>query len=234
MIIPISDVHIGDDKVDYTTLKYYLEKADYLILNGDIMNTATKSSVSFEYGTSPQDDLNKAIEIFEPYKHKILGVVEGNHEHRVAKEVGLSLTQLFCHQLGILDLYCDVGGYMFLNVGSKKVSYKVYFTHGYGGGRTVGAKSNKLSQLADGIDADIYIISHTHQPQWFSKNFLRPNDRKHKVQSMTRHFINTGAFLGYGGYAEKYNFTPSTIVTPVITLYGNNKEIEVNIKKEIV
>ena len=75
MIIPISDVHIGDDKVDYTTLKYYPEKADYLILNGDIMNTATKSSVSFEYGTSPQSDLNKAIEIFEPYKHKILGVV---------------------------------------------------------------------------------------------------------------------------------------------------------------
>lgn len=196
------------------------------------MNTATRQSVSFEYGSSPQADLDKAIRIFTPYKHKIIGVTEGNHEHRVAKEVGLSLTQLFCHALGLLDVYCDIAGYMFLNVGSKNISYKLYFTHGYGGGRTIGAKSNKLAQLSEGVDADIYIVSHTHQPQWFSKDFIRPNDRKHKVMFVTRHYINTGAFLNYGGYAEKYNFTPSTIVTPIITLRGNNKEITIHTTKD--
>ena len=52
------------------------------------MNTATRQSVSFEYGSSPQADLDKAIKIFTPYKHKIIGVTEGNHEHRASIVTG--------------------------------------------------------------------------------------------------------------------------------------------------
>lgn len=221
LIIPISDTHIGDELFDKASLLHYLEKADYLILNGDIMNTATRNSVSFQYGSNPQKDLDEAVKIFAPYAHKILSVTEGNHEHRVAKEVGLSLTQLFCHQLGILDKYAGIASYLFLNVGGSKVNYKIFHTHGYGGGRSVGAKSNKLTELDGSIDADIYIISHTHQPQHFPQGYRRPNMRKYTVQTVTRWYINSGAFLHYGGYGERFNFRPAPIITPYFYLHGN-------------
>ena len=220
IIIPISDTHIGDELFNEKALIAYLEKADYLILNGDIMNTATKNSVSFGYGSSPQVDLDKAVEIFKPYAHKILAVVEGNHEYRVSKEVGISLTQMFCLSLNIIDKYAGTSAYLFLNVGSKKVNYKVYATHGYGGGRTTGAKANILVQLASVVDADVYIISHTHQPLAFPQDYIRPNLRKYTLQPVIQWFINTGAFLNYGGYGERFNFKASSILTPYFILSG--------------
>lgn len=228
IIIPISDTHIGDELFDEKALLHYLEEADYIILNGDIMNTATKNSVSFGYGSSPQQDLEEAIRIFKPYVHKILAVVEGNHEFRVAKEVGLSLTQMFCLQLGILDKYSGTSAYLYLNVGATKALYRVYCTHGYGGGRSVGAKSNVLDRLAEVIEADIYVMSHTHQPIAFPRSYYRSNDRKYKLQKVTQWFINTGAFLGYGGYGERFNFKPSAIITPVIQLFGKKHGIKVS------
>jgi len=228
-IIPISDTHIGDKNFNKKELIKYLEKADYILLNGDIMNTATKNSVSFEYGSDPSDDLNKAVEIFKPYAHKILSVTEGNHEHRIAKEVGLSLTQLFCHQLGIIDKYAGISAYLFLNVGSKKINYKIYHSHGFGGGRSVGAKSNKLYDMSKICDADVYIISHTHQQQNFPADYIRPNLRKYKLEQITQYFINSGAFMSYGGYGETYMYPPSTIGTPIMRLFGNRHDVETTI-----
>lgn len=227
LIIPISDTHIGDELFDRKSLEWYLEKADYLILNGDIMNTATKQSVSFQYGSNPQMDLDLAVEIFKPHAHKILAVTEGNHEHRVAKEVGISLTAYFCDKLGILDKFAGTSAYLFLNVGKQKTNYKIFATHGYGGGRSTGAKANRLAGLSDSIDADIYIISHTHQPLVFQQNYWRANLRKYKLNQVTQWFINTGAFLLYGGYAERFNFKPSTISTPYFTLSGNGHIVRV-------
>lgn len=220
VVIPVSDTHIGDELFNKEALLDYLNKAEYLILNGDIMNTATKNSVSFQYGSNPQEDLNQAVELFKPYAHKILAVTEGNHEHRIAKEVGLSLTQLFCHQLGILDKYAGTSAYIYLNVGPRKVLYRLFATHGFGGGRTTGAKANKLEAMADAIDADVYIVSHTHQPLVFQQDYIRSNDRKYKLDQVTKTFVNTGAFLGYGGYAERFNFKPSTVITPILTFDG--------------
>ena len=103
-----------------------------------------------------------------------------------------------------------------MNIGPNKILYRLYATHGFGGGRTTGAKANKLEGLSDGIDADIYVVSHTHQPMVFYQNYLRSNARKYKLDQVTKVYVNTGAFLDYGGYAERFNFKPSTIITPTV------------------
>lgn len=226
-ITAISDTHVGDKLFNKAALIPYLEEADYLILNGDIMNTATKQSVSFAYGSNPQADLDEAVAIFKPYAHKIIAINEGNHEHRVAKEVGLSLTQLFAHQLGLLDKYAGTASYIFMNIGPNKILYRLYATHGFGGGRTTGAKANKLEGLSDGIDADIYVVSHTHQPMVFYQDYMRSNARTYKLDQVTKVYVNTGAFLDYGGYAERFNFKPSTIITPTVELFGTKHHIAV-------
>lgn len=229
-IIGISDTHIGDPLFNKEKLIPYLEEADYLILNGDLMNTATKSSVSFGYGPSPQNDLDMAVEIFKPYAHKILSIVEGNHEYRVAKEVGMSLTQLFAAQIGCLDKYCGDEGYLFLNIGPKQILYTIFHKHGFGGGRSIGAKANKLEGMAQGTEADIYMTSHTHQPLVFSQDHRTPNRKKKILQQITQWFVNSGAFLSFGGYAVKFDFKPSSIITPITVLNGNVKEVEIAMK----
>lgn len=227
VIIPIADTHIGEELFDEEELIKYLKRADYIILNGDIMNTATKNSVSFSYGSNPQQDLDEATRIFEPYKDKILAVIEGNHEYRVSKEVGISLTQMFCLKLGIVDKYARDGAYLFINVGNTKTLYRIYATHGSGGGKSIGGKANGLGAMSLGVDADIYVRSHTHQPIVMQQDYIRSNPRKHTIQQGTQWFINTGAFLHYGGYAERFGFKPSTIITPVIVLGGNERYIRV-------
>lgn len=230
-ITPIADTHIGEEEFNEKELVKYLEAADYIILNGDLMNTATKNSVSFGYGSSPQKDLDNAVRIFKPYVDKILVVIEGNHEYRVAKEVGISLTQMFCLALGIVDKYAGTAAYLFLNVGASKTMYRVYVTHGSGGGGLVGNKANKLVRLADTIDADLYIVSHTHQPLIFQQDYRRPNMRRYTIQQVTQSFINTGAFLGYGGYGERLNFKPNTISTPYAMLTGGRHKIKLVLEK---
>ena len=227
IVMVIGDAHIGEEEANIPSLIKYLEKADYIILNGDIMNTATKQSVSFQYGNSPQADLDKAVEVLKPYKDKILCVIEGNHEHRVAKEVGISLTQMMCLSLGIVDRYAGSNAYVFLNVGAKQVSYKIFSTHGYGGGRAIGGKANNLERLASIVDADIYVMSHTHQPLSFQQDYIRPNMKKHTLQQITKHFINTGSFLEYGGYGETFGYKPATIMTPYLILSGTSKHVRV-------
>ena len=229
-IIGISDTHIGDPLFNKEKLIPYLEEADYLILNGDLMNTATRNSVSFGYGSSPQQDLDMAVEIFKPYASKVLSIVEGNHEYRVAKEVGMSLTQLFAAQIGCLDKYCGDEGYLFLNIGPKQILYTLLHSHGFGGGRSVGAKANKLEGMAQGTEADIYMTSHTHQPLVFSQDHRTPHKQKKILQQITQWFVNSGAFLSFGGYAVKFNFKPSSIITPIIVLNGSKKEVEISVK----
>lgn len=232
VITPIADTHIGDERFNPRALQAYLESSDYIILNGDIMNIATRSSVSFEYGSSPKYDLDYAVKIFEPYKNKILAVTKGNHEERISKDVGLDIMELFCKLLGIPEKYAGDGAYIFLNVGSKQINYKIYATHGSGGGKTVGSKANKpngLSRIV--VDADVFVHSHTHQAISYPEDILRANLRKHDLEQATQWFVNTGAFLDYGGYAERFNYKASTIVTPTIKFYGNVREIEITQRK---
>jgi hypothetical protein len=54
-VIPIGDTHIGEEQADIQSvkdvIKYVLEKDNrYVILNGDLMNIALKSSKSDVYG----------------------------------------------------------------------------------------------------------------------------------------------------------------------------------------
>ena len=87
-ITAISDTHIGDKLFNKAALIPYLEEADYLILNGDIMNTATKQSVSFAYGSNPQADLDEAVAILSLMLTKSLLSTRGTTSIELPKRWG--------------------------------------------------------------------------------------------------------------------------------------------------
>ena len=101
--------------------------------------------------------------------------------------------------------------------------YSIFCLHGIGGGRKEGAKVNRLADLAEIIDADIYIMSHTHLPAILRNSYFRVNTRHCTVQQVDKLFINTSSSLNYGGYGEAQAYKPNSLETPMIILDGRKR-----------
>lgn len=233
-----SDWHIGDKACDIEAIKEqitYVKNTPnaYVICNGDLMNNATKTSVSDCYAEviPPMEQLQKLQELLEPIKDKILMFTQGNHEARTYRSDGIDLTALLSQQLGLYDRYAREGGVVFIRLGcgsshthNRKVCYTIYCTHGSGGGRKEGAKAIRLADMASIVDTDIYVHSHTHLPMIMKQNFYRIDTCNSSVAEITKLFVNTSAQLKYGGYGQMYEFRPSNTTSPIIYLNGIKKE----------
>ena len=235
-----ADEHIGDEQSD---IKRVLQRIEYVkntpnaycILNGDIIDNATKTSIGDVYTQTlnPMEQLERAIAIFEPIKDKILCITHGNHENRSYKKEGINISRLIATQLGLADRYTPTSAVLFIRLGQassryhhRKVLYSIYVLHGSGGGRKEGAKAIRLADLAGIIDTDIYIHSHTHLPMIMKQAFHRVDNLNMTVTLTDKLFVNTAANLTYGGYGEAGAFKPNSTDTPVIYLSGSKKYFE--------
>ena len=234
-----ADLHIGDNNCDIAGIKNRIEavksnKNAYCILNGDIINNATKTSVSDCYAEelSPMEQIERFIELFEPIKDRIIAITSGNHENRTYNKEGVDITRICAKQMGIEDKYSKTGAIIFLRIGDKKhkshqdqqVCYTIYSNHGSGGGRKEGAKVIRMADMSNIIDADIYIHSHTHLPVIMKEAYYRTDRKNSTFQIVDKLFVNTSAMLNYGGYGEAYEFKPNSKDCPVIYLSGTKKE----------
>ena len=235
-----ADEHIGDEHSD---IKRVMERIEYVkntpnaycIMNGDIMDNATKTSIGDTYTQvlNPMDQLAKAVELFAPIKDKILCITHGNHENRTYKKEGINLSRLIANQLGLADRYTPTSAVLFIRLGTsnghthnRKVRYTLYVLHGSGGGRKEGAKAIRLADMASIIDTDIYIHSHTHLPMIMKQAYHRIDATNSTIALVDKLFVNTAANLNYGGYGEAQEFKPTSKDTPVIYLSGTKKAFE--------
>lgn len=233
-ILPMADLHIGDNMCDYKSITDRIEyikntKNAYCLLDGDLMDTAIASSIGDTYAANlqPMEQLKHCVKIFEPIKDKILAVLPGNHENRVYKSDGVDITELMCSQLGIGTRYSPTTALLFIRFGKssghnhhRSQLYTAYVTHGSGGGRREGGKVNRLADLASIVDADIYIHGHTHLPLVFKESFFRASSSNSSVAPVDKLFVNTAAYLNYGGYGDKQGFKPASKRSPIIYLDG--------------
>lgn len=231
------DEHIGDSNADLSYIKERIEKCrqdenGIAIVLGDVLNVAIKDSVSFNYsGLTPMQELNLAVELFEPIKDKIHLWLDGNHEDRIAKSTSLEVGRLIATELGVP--YAVNSALLFVRFGDsgrqRPICYTIFCRHGSGGGAKVGSKMNKLSTNAEIVDADIYIQGHTHTPAVFQQDFFRLSFQNSSVDKVTHTFVNLGSSLNYGGYGEKFGFAPSTKSHPIVHLHNRKKIVTVTI-----
>ena len=239
-IHPMADLHIGDAHCDYKSVIERIEYIKntpnaYVILDGDLMDTAIASSVGDTYGAtlSPMEQLKECVKLFEPIRNKILAVLAGNHENRVYRTDGIDITQLMCSQLGLQDRYSPTTALLFVRFGEGNKSthhgrrqlYTIYVTHGAGGGRKEGGKVNRLADLACIVDADCYIMGHTHLPVIMKESFYRVSGANSSVALVDKLFVNTAASLNYGGYGDAAGFKPASKQAPVIYLNGHKRDM---------
>ena len=242
-----ADEHFGDENCDVKRLLQRIEYVRntpnaYCILNGDILDNATRTSIGDTYTQefNPMEQLQRAVDIFEPIKDKILCITHGNHENRTYKKEGINLSFLIAKQLGLEERYTPTSAVLFIRFGEeplgrketngsgkvRKICYTLYVLHGSGGGRKEGAKAIRLADMASIIDTDIYVHSHTRLPMIMKQGFHRIDLRNNTVALVTKLFVNTAANLNYGGYGEVQEFKPSSKDTPVIYLSGSKKQYE--------
>ena len=91
-----ADWHIGEIGCDMDAIKAEIQevkdcKEAYVICNGDLINNATKTSVSDCYAEliPPMEQLQILCELLEPIKDKILLITQGNHEARTYRNDGI-------------------------------------------------------------------------------------------------------------------------------------------------
>lgn len=240
IIYPLGDMHIGDAYASQSELKRIITTIKempnaYCILNGDIVNNATRGSVSDVYAEqlSPMAQVMVALELLEPIKDKIISVTTGNHELRSYKDDGLDIMQFLCANLNILPRYDREGCYIFLTTGKaegknskqdKKIVYGIYHTHGSGGGKRAGSTANQMEDMTNIVDADLYIRGHSHRPMAFPIDYYRAIFPNRKISKVTQYMVTTNAFLNWGGYAEQKGFRPTPIIVPEIHLKAHSKK----------
>lgn len=240
-----ADEHIGDEHSDVKRVMQRIEDVKnnpnaYCILNGDIMDNATKTSIGDTYTSefNPMEQLKKAVEFFSPIKDKILAITHGNHENRTYRKEGIDMSALTAAQLGLSDRYTPTSAMIFLRFGEmsrgmkewngsgkvRKMCYTIYALHGSGGGRKEGAKAIRLADMASIVDADIYIHSHTHLPMIMKQAFHRVDKMNSTVSIVDKLFVNTASNLDYGGYGEAGEFKPSSKKSPIVYMSGKKKD----------
>lgn len=239
-LLVLADYHYADPQSDHNAIQRDIQRVAenpnaYCVLAGDLMNCAIKSSVSDTYGDtlSPMDELAICSELLQPIANKVVGIVGGNHEARHYKTNGIDMTRILARQLGIEDKYSPDTAYLFLRVGAdactknhhRPVLYTIYLTHGTGGGRKEGGKIQRLVDLSNICDADIYICGHTHLPATLKTAFARPSAANNSITYCTKLFVNSAAKLDYGGYGDVGGYRPNAKDTPRILLSGTAKEM---------
>ena len=239
-ILPIGDMHLGDPhfaKKKFLDLRdWILAKPNcYVVLVGDILNCATRSSKSDIYAENmnPNQAKNYAVELLTPIKDRIIASCGGNHEERIYRESGFDVGESLANELG---MPYDKDGIMVNvkfdpnpNLRKGKINYTVYVNHGFGGGATKGAKINAVNKLSSIILADLYLAGHVHFATVYKDSFFIPDTRNGKIDKVTRTFVSAGSFLDYGGYAERMGLPPAKLGTPRIRIDGRKKDLHVSI-----
>ena len=245
-IYAMADWHIGDlhsvqHEIDSHIRDVLNDPHGLTVLNGDLLNTAVKSSVSDIYSEQmkPMDQILYLTGLLKPIRDRIIGVTCGNHEARIYRNDGVDIMRIVCRELDIEDKYGPDGVLIFLRFGQvtghktgqgkQKKLFTIYATHGTGGGRKEGAKAIRLADMAAVVDADVYIHSHSHLPMSMKKSFYRVNAGNSSVQEVVKAFANTGAALEYGGYSQSNEYSPAARIFPVIHLCAKKGRADITL-----
>lgn len=243
-IYAISDVHLGAPECMEQEFIEFIKAVEskpnvYLILAGDLINNATKSSVTnvFEERYRPAEQKKMIAKILEPVKDRILCAVPGNHEDRSGKDVDDDPMYDVLTKLDIEDRYRRNRAILKIKIGNSRgksrsnPTYIFAVVHGTGGGALTGSGVNRAERYAytfDGIDA--LVLGHTHKPLNTTPSKIRVDPHNNIVKEVPFDVIVATSWLHYTGYAARKMLSPTSHVFQKIHLSGTKKEIEISTK----
>jgi hypothetical protein len=252
-ILVLSDLHVGDKafgKESKAKLLGYIDWVEKhpnarIILNGDLLNTATRGSKTspFEQDMTLEEQINTVARYLEPVKDRIIGAVMGNHERRILDFAGYDPTTAILTMLGlsVADLYYKFTGVVKIKVGKRNrgmgkqgtgVSYTVAFSHTTGGGKLIGSKLNRVDQMRRSTvgNADLYLGSHNHSLSTAVVVCNEYNPYSETIEQRKQVIVSCGGYLEWNSsYAEAMQLEPMELGSPKVRLDGKRKDIRVSL-----
>ena len=228
VIYPIADVHFGAAEHNFeawfSVCKEILAQDNaYIVLNGDLINNATRSSVSniFEETLRPREQKKAMVEMLTPLRDRILCITSGNHERRSIKDADDDPTYDIACKLDLEDLYRQ--NIAFLNIGIGKrtdtgganQSYRIAVTHGAGGGIYTGATVNRNERFGNIVDGlDCLIVGHTHKGTVSRPGKLYIDAANNQIVQRDFLVVSCVSWMEYGGYAAQKMLLPAAHSQP--------------------
>lgn len=235
VVCPISDVHFGSIEHNAKAWREFVELVLgtpnlYLILNGDMINNATRSSVSniFEEKYRPSEQKKIMAEMLEPIKDRILASTTGNHEARSGKDVDDDpMYDIMC-KLGIEDFHRENTAFVKIQIGKRtgekksNQTYVICATHGAGGGALTGSAVNKNERFLtnfEGVDA--LVVGHTHKGSITRPTRIVVDPRNNTITKRDLLTVTSPSWMEYGGYALRKMLAPSSSCRPQYMVLEN-------------
>lgn len=244
-VYPISDVHLGASEHLAEAWERFrrgvlAQKDAYVILNGDLINNATRSSVSniFEETMRPREQKRQIVEMLAPLRDRILCITSGNHERRSVKDADDDPTYDIACKLDLEDLYRPNLAFLKLSCGADNARdgtdragrcYAFAVTHGAGGGIYTGAAVNRNERFGNVIEGlDCLVVGHTHKGAVTRPEKLVIDLHRAQVYPQTYTVVSSVSWLAFGGYAAQKMLLPAGAGDPqVIRLSAARKRLTV-------
>ena len=233
----ISDIHFGALEHMEKEWKNFIQMvlADpnlYLILNGDLINNNTRSSVGSPWDDTirPREQKKQMVELLTPIKDRILCCTSGNHERRSLKDADDDPTYDIMTKLDLEDVYRQNAAFLKIQLRNDgHATYTFAVTHGAGGGIYTGATVNRNERWGNVIDGlDCLIVGHTHKGTVSRPSKIVFDPYNNKVTVKDYLVVSSVAWQNYSGYALQKMLLPASTGNPqILHLSDKEKHIEV-------
>jgi predicted phosphodiesterase len=226
----VGDLHVGAIEANIKGWESFVERIlndpnSYICILGDLMNNATRSSVSnvFDDTMRPRDQKRYLANALAPLGDRILCAVSGNHEYRSGKDADNDPMLDIMSKIDNEDLYRQNAAFCKLSFGSRNTgrelaplqTYVICVTHGAGGGIYTGAAVNRnerFGMILDGVD--ILAVGHTHKGTVSKPSKIVVDIKSNTVTQKTMTVVSACSWLSYGGYALRKMLLPSSAQDP--------------------
>lgn len=230
----LADTHIGSPQFERAKLEKHLAKImsdpnSYLVLAGDLIDNGLKGSKTNVYRQtmSPDEQIDLAGSLFEPYKDRILCLDDGNHERRSVLEADISPTRLLAYRLGLSDRYHRIMSFLRISVGQRRNGhvdrpvYTVAVHHG--------ASSNVHTQnnYAVSCGADVFMTGHTHRPRTEPLERYEMDLQQKVARLKPIYMCVLTSWMRYGDYGAEKMLKPNGVHPNWVKLYGGERQVEV-------
>ena len=233
-VLFIGDWHYGAKECDIEkiidNLNYCYDHNIYVFLMGDLIDAGIKTSVGasmYNQTANPQAQLEYVEQLLQPLAKKklILGILEGNHELRIEKDTGVSVTKIWARWLNIP--YLGSACWSLFKIG--KQSYKIYALHGSSGAKFIYTKLKTIVDISHSFNADLMVMGHVHELSHDSQTVQDIDKSSKQVIERKKFILLTGHYLAYdSSYAQRKGFPISKLGSPKVKFFSDHFDIHIS------
>jgi len=228
-LFPLADFHYGHNACDVPTILQDIEfiranKNVYALLNGDMIENASKLSVAsgvYEQTSMPNEQIGEIIKILAPIAHKIIFYVQGNHEERTYRHLGIDIGQIIADRLKIPYFNEPV----YVDLLWRNYRWTMFSQHGASNAQTKGGKMNAATRPIMWNDFTNFVLyAHVHDK--ISNEIIRivRDPVNFRLLLKKQYVVVLSAYLKhFGTYGARKGYSPTSRGRTMLKMFSNGK-----------